>query len=98
MGRYAAIDREDDFEDDPEDPDRSDMDDESEDEDDGNIATDECPHCGAEVYEFAEKCPTCDRYLSKEDAPLRSGHPKWIVVTALILLVPMLYALLKWWF
>jgi hypothetical protein len=44
----------------------------------------ECPHCGAEVYEEAERCPHCERYLSQEDAPGRK--PWWIIVGALLCL------------
>ena len=29
-----------------------------------------CPHCGKDVYEDAERCPSCGNYLSREDAPL----------------------------
>ncbi len=81
----------DDYEDDP---DESDMD--GDDDDESDVATIECPHCGAEVYEFAEKCPVCGRYVSREDAP-RTSHPRWVIATATALLLFMLYALLKWW-
>jgi hypothetical protein len=84
----------DDYEDDPVDPDESDMDD---DDDESDAASIECPHCGADVYEFAEQCPTCGRYMSQEGAPPRTSHPRWVVATATLLLLIMLYALLKWW-
>ena len=32
-------------------------------EDDGSVP---CPHCGESVYEDAEHCPHCERYLSCE--------------------------------
>jgi hypothetical protein len=96
MGRHATVDDED-YEDDPEEPDESDIEDGRDEDDEAGGATDECPYCGADVYEFAEKCPSCGQYLSKEDAPPRSGHPRWVVITAIVLLVPMLYAILKWW-
>jgi endogenous inhibitor of DNA gyrase (YacG/DUF329 family) len=35
-----------------------------------------CPYCGAEVYEDAERCPHCESYISREDAPARK--PWWI--------------------
>ena len=45
-----------------------------------------CPHCGAEVYENAERCPECGKYLSEEDVP--SGpKPLWIIVGVLVCLV-----------
>jgi uncharacterized protein (DUF983 family) len=100
MGRYSTTldDDDDDDDDDYEDDDRDDPD--GADMDDGDAefdgATQECPHCGEEISEYAEKCPACDRYLSKEDAPPRTDHPRWVVITAIIILVPMLYALLRW--
>ena len=53
-------------------------DDEDDEDDDYGYGTDDgdddaetvpCPHCGAEVYEDAERCPRCERYLSAEDRP-----------------------------
>ncbi len=41
-----------------------------------------CPYCGADVYEEAERCPACGKYISREDAP--SGVPLWMKLTALI--------------
>jgi hypothetical protein len=31
--------------------------------DDDGADTTPCPHCGEEVYENAERCPHCERYL-----------------------------------
>jgi hypothetical protein len=50
-------------------------------EDDGQAA---CPYCGREIYEDSERCPYCENYLSREDAPSR--HPVWILITVLICL------------
>jgi len=94
MPRHATT-LDDDYEDDREDPNPSDMDDEADDASDES-ATEECPHCGEEISEYAQKCPACDRYLSKEDAPARTEHPRWVVITAIVILVPMLYAILRW--
>ncbi|MBO0698241.1 MAG: hypothetical protein J2P46_07600 [Zavarzinella sp.] len=44
-----------------------------------------CPHCQAPVYEGAEQCPACGRYLSEEDAP-PSRKPWWIVLGAVLCL------------
>ena len=41
-----------------------------------------CPYCGAAVYEEAERCPHCENYISREDAP--SSVPLWIKLTALV--------------
>ena len=95
MARHHTTLDEDDEDDDGEAPDPSDMDDDPADDDFAG-ATEECPHCGAEISEYAQQCPACDRYLSKEDAPPRTDHPRWVVITAIILLVPMIYAILRW--
>jgi hypothetical protein len=56
---------------DPEDEDWPD-----EDEDEPTIP---CPHCRREVLEDAERCPYCEHYLSKEDAP-PARKPWWIIM------------------
>ena len=47
-----------------------------------------CPYCGEDVYEDAERCPHCDKYISGEDAP-PTRKPLWFVV-ALVLALAML--------
>lgn len=61
------------------------------DEGDDEDTTAPCPHCGADVYDDAERCPHCGVYLSAEDTP-RRPKPLWVVVGALAALVGML-----WW-
>lgn len=60
------------------------------DEEDGDEEDDtvECPYCRASIYGDAVRCPRCENYLSREDAPSRT--PLWIVLTALICLVVVL--------
>jgi hypothetical protein len=99
MGRYQVAD-DDEEDDDLSDPDASDMDPDDEDEDysvNSETSTDTCPHCGAQVYEDAEQCPVCGQYITDENAP-RTSHPRWVVWTAVVLLVPLIYALLRWFF
>jgi uncharacterized paraquat-inducible protein A len=60
-----------------------DHEDEPDEEDDGD-ETVPCPYCGAAVYEDAERCPRCENYLSREDAP--SQVPLWVKLTALVCL------------
>jgi hypothetical protein len=48
------------------------------DEDDDTIP---CPHCREPVYEDAERCPHCERYLSQEDAA-GVRKPLWIIIGA----------------
>lgn len=89
MGRHSVSDE---YEDDVNEPDESDLDD---DEGDELAETVECPNCRREVYEFAEQCPRCGAYLSREDAP-RSNHPRWIVITAVVLLAALVVAATLW--
>lgn len=58
------------------------------DDDEENDETVACPHCLRPVYEDAECCPGCGRYLSREDAPSR--HSWWLVVGVLISLAVVL--------
>lgn len=37
------------------------------------------PYCRREILEEAERCPYCEQYLSKEDAP-PVRKPWWIIV------------------
>jgi len=68
-------------------PDASDMDD-PDDEDDHASETVECPWCRASVYEAAERCPKCGRYLSDEDAPRR--YPWWLIAGVVLCLIVIL--------
>ncbi len=52
--------------------------------------TNPCPHCGEAVYEDAERCPRCEQYLSREDAPSR--QPGWFVACAVVCLL-----IAVWW-
>jgi predicted nucleic acid-binding Zn ribbon protein len=38
-----------------------------------------CPFCGESIYDDAERCPACGKYLSLEDAPA-GQRPLWIVM------------------
>ncbi|QDU18232.1 zinc-ribbon domain-containing protein [Urbifossiella limnaea] len=58
------------------------------DDDDGDddAETVPCPHCGADVYEDAEQCPRCGKYLSAEDAA--PSRPRgWVAVVMVLALV-----------
>jgi hypothetical protein len=57
----------------PDDPDHDD------DDDDETIP---CPYCREPVYEWAERCPSCGSYLSKEDTPWR--RPWWLIAGVVI--------------
>ena len=47
--------------------------------------TSPCLHCGAEIYDDAERCPACGMYLSLEDSP-RAGWPAWMWIAAALAL------------
>jgi len=69
--------------------DEDEYDDEEEDADEEyDCETRPCPFCKKEIYEQAELCPHCGRYISDEDLPAR--HPPWVIVGAVIALVAML--------
>ena len=66
---------------------------ESSDEYDAEDTTITCPECQAEIYEDSERCPACGYYLSSSER-YGSHKPTWVFVTAVLLLLWMLYALL----
>ena len=49
-----------------------------------------CPHCRRDILEESERCPYCEHYISKEDAPGRK--PIWLVIGV----VACLYAVYRW--
>jgi hypothetical protein len=79
--------------DDLHDPDPPDMDDE--DADDDAADTHPCPHCGADVYEESQQCPVCGQYI---DQPRHSNFPRWVPVAAVLVILAMLYAVVRWIF
>lgn len=48
-------------------------------------ATIPCPHCGVDIYDDAERCPECGRYLSREE--VGSRQPRWFIIAAVICLI-----------
>jgi hypothetical protein len=44
----------------------------------------ECPYCREPIYDDAERCPHCEHYLSREDAPRHT--PVWILVCGVLAL------------
>ena len=66
------------------------------DEDDEDEPTILCPYCRAEVWEEASQCPKCGEYLSLEDRQARhQWQPRWIVLTAAMLLLLILLGYLS---
>lgn len=61
------------------------------DEGDDDAATVPCPYCKREIHEDAERCPYCEAYISKEDAP-PARKPWWVVLGVVVCL----YIVLRW--
>lgn len=55
--------------------------------------TSPCPYCGRDIYDDAERCPYCENYISREDAPSR--HSPWIVVGVVLGLAAVAYWILR---
>jgi hypothetical protein len=80
-----------------EDDDRFDDGSESDDSDDPQFAPDDdeivtvpCPYCREPIWEEAESCEHCGRYLSQEGPPWR--RPLWLIVGA----IACLFAVYVW--
>lgn len=52
-------------------------------------ATKRCPNCNAEMYDDAEVCWKCGDTIGA-----RTGQPKWIGVTAVVLVVAIVLAVI----
>lgn len=44
-----------------------------------------CPHCQEPIFDEAERCPHCGKYISAEDAP-PSRKAWWIILGAIFCL------------
>lgn len=47
-----------------------------------------CPECGADVYEDADRCPKCGRYISRSERA--EGVPLVFKIAAVLLVLGML--------
>ena len=57
-----------------------------------------CPECRGPVYEFTNKCPACGYLLTAADRRQlwsRESKPKWVLITATIILVILLIGILS---
>lgn len=89
MPRHRAPD--DDYEDDEDDREAPDPSDRDADHDGAGEYGDtvDCPRCGREISEYAQQCPRCGAYLSDEEAT-RTNFPRWVILTAAVLVAAML--------
>ncbi len=62
-------------------PDEADVD---HDDGDGESETEPCPYCHRPIYEQAEMCPNCGKYIAGEDSTTQK--PLWIVLGVVICL------------
>jgi hypothetical protein len=56
-----------------------------------------CPECSGPVYEFTDKCPTCGYYLTAADRRhlwASDSKPKWILITATVILIVLVLGML----
>jgi len=42
-----------------------------------------CPHCGADVYEHADRCPRCGRSVTPGSGKRAGTAMRWAVIAAL---------------
>ncbi|QDV34785.1 zinc-ribbon domain-containing protein [Tautonia plasticadhaerens] len=70
--------------DDWDDDDDPDLDGDEDEEDDGETAVLPCPSCGAEVYEDAERCPSCGDFIARRRLRGWEGRPWWWVALGLV--------------
>jgi predicted nucleic acid-binding Zn ribbon protein len=54
-------------------------------DDSDSVDTEPCRHCGKQISEYAEVCPYCGNYVSREDAPRRKSP--WVVICVAVLLI-----------
>ena len=53
-----------------------------------------CPECGADVYEDAERCPTCGEYIVHSSADyVWSSRPAWWIVLGALGILAVIVAL-----
>ena len=57
--------------------------DEGEDDNLDDAPTIPCPYCGSEIHEDSPRCPSCENYLSLEEAPpTPTNKPWWFLIGA----------------
>ena len=83
-------DDDDEWEDDREDPAEIDQDADDEPE------TAACPFCGKELIADADACPKCGNFVGGSDDRTTRAYPKWVILTALLVLAAMVAGLIRW--
>ena len=67
----------------------SELPDEADTDDADSPDTAPCPYCGKPVYELGDVCPHCHSFVSLAAPP--RGHPRWVLVVALVCLGVVLF-------
>ncbi len=60
-----------------------------------------CPECNGPVYEYTDKCPACGYWLTEADRRrlrLSESKPKWVLITAAVILTILLVGALTLYF
>ena len=60
--------------------------------DDTDYDTVACPHCGAEISELAEQCPSCGDWIISGGATNRR-RPVFVIVALLLIILVLLWVL-----
>lgn len=60
---------------------------------DDSTETIDCPSCGAEVYEDAERCPVCGDYLLRDTTSVWSDKPAWWLLLGILGIIAVATAL-----
>lgn len=56
--------------------------------------TAKCSNCGFEMLEIAHQCPRCRELQTREFSP-SSTQPRWVYLTALILLIALVWCIFR---
>ena len=61
---------------------------------DDDEPTIECPNCGCEMLEMVHQCPRCGELPTREFQQT-STQPRWVYLTALILLIALVWCIFR---
>jgi hypothetical protein len=67
------------------------------DEDPDEVEVGRCPECRGPVYDLTDRCPACGYWLSEADLRAMwpgASKPKWVLITAGIILVVLVLGML----
>ena len=71
--------------------------DEDNDDDPDEAEVGRCPECRGPIYDFSDRCPACGYWLTEADRRVMgsgASKPKWVLVTAGIVLIVLILGVL----